>query len=68
MISLLKQLVAVLVLASSIDLVILTFVVNMLHTGSVATIILIPEDAEKQIKWDLIGLVSGSSGCPKLSI
>lgn len=68
MISLLKQLVVALVLACSIDLVILTFVVNMLHTGSVATIILIPEEAGKQIKWVLIGLVSGSSGCPKLSM
>lgn len=68
MISLLKQLVATLVLASSIDLVILTFVVSMLYTGSVATIQLIPEEEEKQIKWLLIGLVSGSSGCPKLSM
>lgn len=47
MISLWKQLVVALVLACSIDLVILTFVVNMLHTGSVATITLIPEEAEK---------------------
>lgn len=68
MISLWKQLVVALVLAYSIDLVILTFVVNMLHTGSVVTITLIPEEAEKQIKWVLTGLVSGSSGCPKLSM
>lgn len=47
MISLLKQLVAALVLASSIDLVILTFVVSILYTGSVATIKLIPEEEEK---------------------
>lgn len=59
---------AALVLASSIDLVILTFVVGMLYTGSVATIQLIPEEEEKQIKWLLIGWVSGSSGCPKLSM
>lgn len=47
MISLLKQLVAALVLASSIDLVILTFVVSILYTGSVATIKLIPEEEDK---------------------
>lgn len=50
MISLLKQLMAALVLACSIDLIILTFVVSMLHKGSLTTIILIVEEVETQIK------------------
>lgn len=54
-----------LVLAYSIDLVILTFVVRMLHRGSVTTIKLILGEAEKQIKCFLIDLVSGSSDCPE---
>ena len=50
-------------LAWSTDLIIVTFVVTMLHKGSVTTIEL--EEAEKLIKCFLIGLVLGSSGFPE---